>query len=168
MRHGPCPLRSSQSVEHRQQIKHWFCLLGSTFFYSETPFYLCRAAVHIPTQMKRQVKETCLGGAQNGAGDCKPPILTRQPSPVEFPSWARGREVQPIRAVGAEAHLLRSTPRDPSEKQKQNHWHAIPSGCVCTTGCRGSSEEVASSSWPSELQPELGQAGPTPELSFDF
>lgn len=27
------PLRSSQSIEHKQQIKYWLCLLGSTFFY---------------------------------------------------------------------------------------------------------------------------------------
>lgn len=52
MRHGPLPLRSSQSIGHRQQIKYWSCLLDSTFFYSETPFYLCLAAVHTYTQMK--------------------------------------------------------------------------------------------------------------------
>lgn len=33
MRYDPLPLRSSQSIEHKQQIKYWSCLLGSTFFY---------------------------------------------------------------------------------------------------------------------------------------
>jgi hypothetical protein len=46
------PLRSSQSIEHKQQIKYRSCLLASSFFYWETPFHLCLAAIHTNTQMK--------------------------------------------------------------------------------------------------------------------
>lgn len=135
MRRGPCPLRSSQSIEHRQQIKYWLCLLGSTFLNSETPFFLCLAAVHIPTQMKWQATRKCaLEEPRMGQG-----TAASYPDEAAFSHWGwvpRRREGGClIGAVGAKAQLLRSTLRDPSEKQEQSHWHILPSGCVCTD-CR--------------------------------
>lgn len=134
------PLRSSQSIEHRQQIKYWLCLLGSTFFYLETPFCLCLATVHTHTRMEEQAM---------GKHASEEPRTGQRPA-HHLPtlgeaasSWEGGRQERPIRAVGAEAQLLRRTLRDPSEKQAQNHWHIIPSGSACTD-CRNSSKAARS------------------------
>lgn len=84
------PLRSSQSIEHTQQIKYWSCLLGSTFFYSETLFHQCLAAVHTHMRMKGQDVWRCaskeLGMGQGAANH----LLWRGSLPVL--KWVHGSE----------------------------------------------------------------------------
>lgn len=144
MRRGPCPWGAHSLSEHRQQIKYWLCLLGSTVFYSETPLDLCLAAVHTHAPMKRQAMgKHALEDPRMGQGTAHHFPLMRPPSHVEVKSWEEEGEEHPIRAVGAEARLLRSTLRDPSEKQEQTHWHIIPSRPACAD-CRNSSKPARS------------------------
>lgn len=71
------PLRSSQSIEHKQQIKYWSCLLGSTFFYYRktiSSMSSCYSYRHT-NETARSVK-MYLGGAGKGRGSF-PLILQR-------------------------------------------------------------------------------------------
>lgn len=70
MRYDSLPLRSSQSIEHKQQIKYWSCLLASWFFYLETPFHLCLAAIHTSTQRKQDMWQCTLEEPRYGAEAC--------------------------------------------------------------------------------------------------
>lgn len=63
------PLRSSQSIEHKQQIKYWSCLLGSTFFYYRntiSSMSSCCSSRHT-NETARYVK-MYLGGTWKGRG----------------------------------------------------------------------------------------------------
>lgn len=82
------PLRSSQSIEHRQQMKYWLCLLGSISFYSETPFYL-RLFTPIYLDERTSYGKTGLRGAQNGQGTANHPPC---PGGLLMPRLNHGQE----------------------------------------------------------------------------
>lgn len=155
------PLRSSQSIEHGQQIKYWSCLLGSTFFYSETPFHLCLTAVHTYTRMKQEdmwkcaLEEPRMGTARH------PPC---RGSLSMLSNYQRKEEWIPHRNYRTWAQLLRITLRDLSEKQEQNLWHIVPSGCACTN--RRNSSKATRWAPLAKLQRELEELKQIPRFNL--
>lgn len=109
------PLRSSQSIEHKQQIKYWSCLLASSFFYLETPFHLC-LAVFIPAPKWNKICENVpwrsLGRERR---------LSKYLAEIVSLCWRSGKAIgrnAPTRAAGTWAQLLRITFRDWPEKAR--------------------------------------------------
>ena len=167
MRHGLCPLRSSQSIEHRQQIEYWFCLLGSTFFCSETPFYLCLAAVHIQPQMKRQA---------SGKHALEEPRMGQRPA--NRLSW-RGSLL--MLWLSHEKEAGRSAPSELWEPGRS--YSEAPSGTHQKSKNRiddtsfhqpvlaptaGTAARPPPQGQSSKLQPKLREAGPMPEFGFVY